>query len=104
VNAVRAAAWPSSVVGVALLAAAVGAFTGRRWSAYLIYALAALSAIEWMWIVVGAYRSGFLGSHLRSIPVLQAVLSFVPAGGMLLLAGYCCYVAHKHVLGRARRA
>ena len=104
VNAVKAGAWPSSVVGVALLAAAVGAATGRRWSGYLIYFLAALFAIEWAWIVVGTYRSGFLGHYLRSIPALQAVLSFVPAAGMLLLAGYCCYVAHKHVLGRAREA
>lgn len=100
----KAGNWPSSVVGVALLAAAIGAATGRRWSGYLIYALAAMFAIEWAWIVVGTYRSGLLGSYLRSIPVLQAVLSFVPAAGMFLLAAYCCYVAHKYVLGRARRA
>jgi hypothetical protein len=104
VNAVKAGAWPSSVVGIVLLAAAVGAATGRRWSGYLIYALAALFAIEWVWIVVGTYRRGFLGNYLRSIPALQAVLSFVPAGGMFLLAGYCCYVAHKYVLGRGRGA
>jgi hypothetical protein len=104
VNAVKAGAWLSSVAGVALLAAAMGAATGRRWSGYLIYTLAALFAIEWVWVVGGTYRSGFLGNYLRSIPALQAVLSFVPAAGMFLLAGYCCYVAHKHVLGRARGA
>ncbi len=103
VHAIKAGAWPSSVAGIALLAAAIGAATGGRWSGYLIYALAALLAIEWVWVVVGTYRSGFLGSYLRSVPALQAVLSFVPAGGMFLLAGYCCYVAHTHVLGRARR-
>lgn len=104
VHATKAGIWSSSVAGVVLLAAAIGAATGRRWSGYLIYALTALLAIEWVWVVVGTYRSGFLGSYLRSIPALQAVLSFVPAGGMFLLAGYCCYVAHKHVLGRARGA
>lgn len=104
VHAMKTGTWLSSVAGIALLAAAIGAATGRRWSGYLIYALAALLAIEWVWVVVGTYRSGFLGSYLRSIPALQAVLSFVPAGGMFLLAGYCCYVAHKHVLGRARRS
>lgn len=104
VQAMKAGTWLSSVAGIALLAAAIGTATGRGWSGYLIYALSALLAIEWVWVVVGTYRSGFLGSYLRSIPALQVVLSFVPAGGMFLLAGYCCYVAHKHVLGRARRA
>ena len=80
------------------------AATGRRWSGYLIYALAALFALEWAWIVVGTYRSGFLGNYLRSVSALQAVLAFVPAGGMFLLAAYCCYVAHKHVLRRAQGA
>jgi hypothetical protein len=104
VHAVKAGTWPSSVAGIPLLAAAIGAAAGRRWSGYLIYVLAALFAIEWVWVVVGSYRSGFLGSYLRSIPALQAVLSFAPAGAMFLMAGYCCYVAHKYVLGRARRA
>jgi hypothetical protein len=72
VHAMKAEAWPSSVVGISLLAAAISAATGGRWSDYLVYVLAALLAIEWAWVVVGSYRSGFLGAYVRSIPALQA--------------------------------
>jgi hypothetical protein len=96
-DAVKTHYWATGVIGAALLLAAGGAVTSQRWSRFLVYAFAAVLTLRWLWIVGGQVTSGFLIPYLRDMPPLRAVLVFVPAAVMFLLAGYCCYVAHRYV-------
>ena len=95
--AARGAAPIYYLLGALVLAAAAGAALSQRWSRFLIYALAAAYAAQWLWVVLWGLLRGSLIEYLRSIPVLKGVLSFVPAAALFLVIGYCCYVAHTYI-------
>jgi hypothetical protein len=90
------------LMSAAFLSAAVGAVLLRVWARYLVFALTAAFAISWLTPVVESLVNGSLAQHLRSVPRPQAVLSFVPAMGLFLVLGYCCYVAHAYIGTRER--
>jgi hypothetical protein len=99
-GAVKTYSWPMGAIGAALVLAAVGAVTSWPWSRFLVYAFAAVVTFQWLRFVGPEITSGFLIPYLRGMPLLKAVLVFVPAAIIFLLTGYCCYVAHRYVGNR----
>ena len=74
-----------------------GVAANLRWSRFVVYALAAILAGEWFWILYRETKSGFLARHLSPMQPLEVVLAFAPGVLMFVLLGYCCYVAHRYV-------
>jgi hypothetical protein len=95
-GAVETHSWYMGVLGAVLLFAAGGAVTRQRWARFLVYAFATVFTFQWLRIVGGEITSGFLIPYLKDMPLLQAVLVFIPAGVMFVLTGYCCYVASRY--------
>jgi hypothetical protein len=86
----------AAIAGVVLIAAA-GAALSQPWARFLIYALAAAYSAQWLSAVLLGLFRGPLLDYLRSIPLLQGVLSFMPAAAIFFVIGYCCWVAHTYV-------
>jgi hypothetical protein len=103
-GAVETRSWYMGVIGCVLLLAVGGAITRQRWSRFLVYAFATILTLQFLWIVGGQITSGYLIPYLRDMPLLKAVLVFIPAGVMFLLTGYCCYVASRYFGNRDKHA
>jgi|ERR1700722_11673850 len=95
-GAVETHSWYMGVIGAALLLAVGGAVTRQRWAKFLVYAFAAILTFQWLRIVGGQITSGLLIPYLREMSLRNAVLTFIPAGLMFVLTGYCCYVASRY--------
>jgi len=76
------------VPSVALLIAALGVALRFRWSRYLVWMLAAMFVVLWMYAIWAAEQAGYF---IDSSPGV-AILSLVPGCVFLLAAIFCCYV------------
>jgi len=84
--------WPTAAIGLVAAAAGIGAAMMLRWSRYLVYALAAAYAGEWLYSVYVSARVGYFA--LFSWPANLRGLA--PGFLLMLAAAYCVYMAHRH--------
>ena len=69
----------------------------RRWSQYLVYALAAGFIVKLAVSVFGGISSGFF--HFQFGSRAAALRSLLPSGLMALLSGVCCVLVYRHFNG-----
>jgi hypothetical protein len=84
------------VCGLAAIVAAAGVIKSRRWSTWLVYLVALVISAEWLWYIWLICRLGYF-AH---IAFREVVVSVAPGLGVVAIAGYCCFVAWRHVGGK----
>jgi hypothetical protein len=84
--------WPTAVLGIVAAAASVGSAMLLRWSRYLVYALAAAYAGEWLYSVYASARVGYFALFSWSANIRGLAPGFL----LMLAAVYCGYMAHRH--------
>ena len=81
------------MAGLFALLAAAGVIRSQRWSTFVVYIIALVISAEWLWYIWVIYHAGYF----LTIPFGQIVISLVPGVAVVVMAGYCCYVAWRYV-------
>ncbi len=84
--------WSMAALGVAAALACVQAARLRRWSRFLIYALAAGFSSVWLYSVYAAARAGYFAPLTRT----AMIRSLAHGVALLAVAGFCSYMVHRH--------
>lgn len=84
--------WTLAALGVAAAVACVQAARLRRWSRFLIYALAAGFSGVWLYSVYASARAGYFGLLTRA----GMIRSLAHGAVLIVVAGFCSYMAHRH--------
>jgi hypothetical protein len=91
--AARVHLWSSVVGGLLALVAAAGVVKSKRWSSFVVYIIAVVFSAEWLWYIWVIHHAGYFST----IPFARVVVSLVPGVALMVVAGYCCYVAWRYV-------
>jgi len=89
--------WDSLAGAATALIAAAGVIASRRSARFVVYAVALLIGSEWLWYVGIIVRVGYL----KGMPIREAAASVAPGVAIVLVAGYCGFVAWRYLGGRA---
>jgi hypothetical protein len=83
------------MVSIALLAAiaCVGAANMLRWSRFVIDALSVGFAAIWLYSIYASERVGYFGP----LAWQTIILSLMPGSVLLIVAGFCSWVTHRHL-------
>lgn len=84
--------WVMAVMGAVAALAGIAAAMLLRWSRYLVYALAAVFAWNFMHSIYVSARAGYFSTF----PWPQLLLALSPEFVLLIIAVFCSVMAHRH--------
>jgi hypothetical protein len=67
----------------------------KRWSQYLVYALALGFALKWGWSVYDGYRTGYFDFRFGSATAWRSLRPMVPGFVMVVLSGVCAWLVRR---------
>lgn len=91
--AVRDSLWDYLAGALLAFISAVGAIFRQRWSGFLVIILGTLLVAQWCWLAWFAIRTGALPHR-----PIKTIISFLPATLIMLIVGYCCFIAWRYLV------